>query len=64
MGEDSKARIVEDMTDEGQVYRLEGGNEGEGAYHVEKWATWRGLVLGTHAVRTGKMGSREKSWLV
>ena len=31
VGEDSKARIVEDMTEEGQVYRLKGGNKGEGA---------------------------------
>ena len=28
VGEDSKARIVEEMTDEGQVYRLEGGHKG------------------------------------
>ena len=28
MGEDSKARVVEEMTDEGQVYRLEVGNKG------------------------------------
>ena len=28
VGEDSKARVVEEMMDEGQVYRLEGGNKG------------------------------------
>ena len=28
VGEDSKARIVEAMTEKGQVYRLEGGNKG------------------------------------
>ena len=28
-GENSKARIVEEMMDEGQVYRFEGGNKGE-----------------------------------
>ena len=28
VGEDSKARVVEEMTDEGQVYRLDGGNKG------------------------------------
>ena len=28
VGEDSKARVVEEMTDEEQVYRLEGGNKG------------------------------------
>ena len=28
VGEDSKARIVEEMMDEGQVYRLEGGHKG------------------------------------
>ena len=63
VGEDSKARMVEEMTDEGQVYRLEGGNNGEGAFRVEKWATWQDLVLGMHGIRTGKMGSREKSGL-
>ena len=52
------------MTDEGQVYRLEGEIKGEGAFRVEKWATWRGLVQGMHGVRTGKMGSREKGGLV
>ena len=31
---------------------------------MEKWATWRGLVLGMHGVRTGKMSSREKGALV
>ena len=41
VGEDSKARVVEEMTDEGQVYRLEGENN---AFRVENWATWRGLV--------------------
>ena len=28
VGEDSNAWIVEEMTEEGQVYRLEGGNKG------------------------------------
>ena len=28
VGEDSKARVVDKMTDEGQIYRLEGGNKG------------------------------------
>ena len=28
VGEDSKAMVVEEMTDEGHVYRLEGGNKG------------------------------------
>ena len=28
VGEDSKARVVEEMTHEGQVYRFEGGNKG------------------------------------
>ena len=63
VGEDSKARVVEEMTDEGQVYRLE-EIKGEGAFRVEKWATWWGLVLGMHGVRTGKMGGREKGGLV
>ena len=27
VGEDSKARVVEEMTDDGQLYRLEGGNK-------------------------------------
>ena len=65
--EDSNARVVEEMTDERQLYRLDGGNIGEGAFYVEKWATWRGLVLGMHGVRTKvrtKMGSREKGGLV
>ena len=31
---------------------------------MEKWATWRGFVLGMHGARTGKMGSREKGGLV
>ena len=39
VGEDSRAMVVEEMTDEGQVYRLKGGNKGEGAFRVEKWAT-------------------------
>ena len=38
--------------------------KGEGAFRVEKWATWQGFVLGMHGVRTGKMGSREKGGLV
>ena len=59
VGEDSKAMVVEEMTDEGQVYRLERGNKGGRCFRVEKWGTWRGLVLGT-----GKMGSREKGGLV
>ena len=28
VGEDSTARVMEEMTDKGQVYRLEGGNKG------------------------------------
>ena len=32
--EDSKARVVEEMTDEGQVYRLEGGNKGGEVGHM------------------------------
>ena len=28
VGNDSKARVVEEMTDEGEVYKLEGGNKG------------------------------------
>ena len=28
VGKDSNARVVEEMTDEGQVYSLEGGNKG------------------------------------
>ena len=50
---------MEEMIDEGQVYRL----EGEGAFCVEKWATWRGLVLGMHGVRTGKwVQGRRLGW--
>ena len=64
MGEDSKAMVVEEMTDEAQVYRLGKEIKGEGAFRVEKWATWRDLVLGMHGVRTGKMGSWEKGGLV
>ena len=36
----------------------------EGAFRLEKWATWRGFVIGMHGVRTGNMGSREKGGLV
>ena len=62
VGEDSKARVVEEMTDKYTGWREE--IKGEGVFRVEKWATWRGLVLGMHGVRTGKMGSREKDGLV
>ena len=55
---------MEEMTDEGQVYRLEGGNKGGRCFPVEKLATWQGLVLGMHRARTEKMGSREKGELV
>ena len=31
---------------------------------MEKWVTWRGLVLGIHGVKTGTTSSREKSGVV
>ena len=58
VGEDSKASIVEEMTDESDKYtgwREEIKEEGD--IRVEKWATGSGLVLGMDGVRTGKIGS-------
>ena len=42
--------------------QIRGRKEGEGAFRVEKWATWQCLVLVLHGVRTEINGlKREKS---
>ena len=60
VGYDSKARIVEDMTEEGQVYRLEGRNKGGSCFSCGEVGYMAGLVPGMHGIRTGKMGARGK----
>ena len=52
------------MTDEGQVYRLDGGNKGGRCFSCGEVGHIVGFVLGMHGVRTGKMGSRKKGGLV
>ena len=54
VGEDSKARIVEEMTEEGQVYRLEGGNKVGRCFSCGEVSHMTGVVLGLHGVKTGK----------
>ena len=61
MGEDSKARAC--GRDDGRGTIIQAWREeikGEGAFRVEKWATWQGFVLGMHGVRTGKNGFKER----
>ena len=53
VGGDSKERIVEEMTEEGHVFRLEGGR-GKVHFSFGEVATWQGLVLGMHEVRMEK----------
>ena len=64
VGEDSKARVVEEMTDEGQVYRLEGGNKGGRCFSYGEVGHMVGSCPRNALRRTGKMGSREKGGMV
>ena len=56
VGEDSKARIVEEMTDEGQVYRLEGGHKGGMCFSCGEMGHMAGFCPRNAWSKNGKRG--------
>ena len=58
---DSRAMIVEQRTEEGQVFRLEGGNKGEKCFWCGEVGHMAGTSPGKTWSKNGKKGSGEKS---
>ena len=63
VGEDSKARIVEEMMEEGQVYRLEGGNKGGRCFSCGEVGHMTGSCLTNAWSKNMKNGRKEKEWV-
>ena len=64
MGEDSKAWIVEEITDGGHVYRLEGGNNGGWCFSCGEAGHMAGSCSRNAWSKNGKNVSMKKSRLV
>ena len=63
VGEDSKARIVEEMTDEGQVYRLEGGHKGGRCFSCGEVGHMAGSCPRNAWSKNGKKGFKGNEWV-
>ena len=61
--EDSKARVVEEMTDEGQVYRLEGGNKGVRCFSCGEMGHMVGSCPRNACSKNRKYGFKGEGWL-
>ena len=63
MGEDSKARVVEARTDEGQVYRLERGNKGGRCFPCGKVGHMVGFCPRNAWSKNRKNGFKGEGWV-
>ena len=63
VGEDSKARVVEEMTDEGQVYRLEGGNKGGRCFSCGEVGHMAGFCPRNAWSKNRKNGFNGEGWV-
>ena len=63
MGEDSIARIVEEMTDKGQVYRLEEGNKGGRCFSCGEVGHMAGSCPRNAWSKNRKKGFKGKEWV-
>ena len=62
-GEDSKARVVEEMTAEGQVYRFEGGNKGGRCFLCEEVGHMAGFCPRNAWSKNRKNGFKGEGWV-
>ena len=63
VGEDSKARVVGEMTDEGQVYRLEGGNKGGRCFSCGEVGHMAGFCPRNAWSKNRKNGFKGEGWV-
>ena len=63
VGEDSKARVVEEMTDERQVYRLEGGNKGGNVLFMWRSGPHGGFCPRNAWSKNRKNGFKVEGWV-
>ena len=63
VGEDSKARVVEEMTDERQVYRLEGGNKGGRCFSCGEVGHMAGFCPRNAWSKNRKNGFKGEGWV-
>ena len=63
VGQDSKARVVEEMTDKGQVYWLEGGNKGGRCFLCEEVGHMAGFCPRNAWSKNRKHGFKGEGWV-